>query len=127
MKLAGHDSVSAIVDRFTKRGILIACSKTPNTNPLTYLLWSGVFSWTDVPQRIVGEHDTRLSTSALRALTINVGKRDDRIEFRCVECRRPAETQDSFKFGGRMKPSEGVKIQATSRQTRCLVKPVELR
>jgi hypothetical protein len=59
----------SIIDRFTKWAIVIPCDKCMNTTQLIDLLWNRVFSWVGLPVKIVGDRDTRLTASQMRALT----------------------------------------------------------
>lgn len=63
-----HNSVLNIVDRFSKWAIVIPCDKTMSTATLIALLWEKVFSWVGLPIKIVGDRDTRLTASNMRAL-----------------------------------------------------------
>jgi RNase H-like domain found in reverse transcriptase/Integrase zinc binding domain/Integrase core domain len=64
----GHDSVLNIVDRFSKWAIVIPCSKTMSTPQFISALWEHVFSWVGLPAKIIGDRDTRLTASQMRAL-----------------------------------------------------------
>ena len=63
-----HNSVLNIIDRFTKWAIVVPCDKTMTTNQLIEILWSKVFSWVGLPVKIVGDRDSRLTASSMRAL-----------------------------------------------------------
>ena len=47
--------------------------KTMTTNQLIELLWKHVFSWCGAPLRIIGDRDTRLTSSRMKALVKGLG------------------------------------------------------
>jgi hypothetical protein len=65
----GHDSTLNIVDKFSKWAIVVPCSKEMSTTMFLDLLWEKVFCWIGLPLSIVGDRDTRLTASQMRALT----------------------------------------------------------
>jgi hypothetical protein len=63
-----HNSVLSIVDRISKWAIVIPCDKHMTTTKLIEILWEKVFSWTGLSLKIVGDRDSRLTASSMRAL-----------------------------------------------------------
>jgi hypothetical protein len=64
----GNDSVLNIVDRFNKWAVVIPCSKQMSTPDLIKVLYNRVFSWIGLPGSIIGDRDSRLTASQMRAL-----------------------------------------------------------
>ena len=64
----GLNSVLCIVDKFTKWAIVIPCDKHMGTQELIDIMYKHVFSWVGLPNSIVGERDTRLTTGQMKAL-----------------------------------------------------------
>ena len=64
----GNESMLNIVDRFSKWAISIPCDKSMTTEKFCDCLWERVFSWIGLPESIVGDRDTRLTASMMRAL-----------------------------------------------------------
>jgi hypothetical protein len=64
----GNDSVLNIVDRFSKWAVVIPYSKQMSTPDLIKVLYNRVFSWIGLPECIIGDRDSRLRASQMRAL-----------------------------------------------------------
>jgi hypothetical protein len=64
----GHDSVLNVVDKFSKWAIVVPCDKHMTTQMLVDTLYTRVFSWVGLPSKIVGDRDSRLTASQMRAL-----------------------------------------------------------
>jgi hypothetical protein len=66
--IEGNDAVLIIVDKFTKWAIVIPCNKEMNALKLAELLYQSLFSWVRLPLSIVGDRDSRLTSSYMRTL-----------------------------------------------------------
>jgi transposase InsO family protein len=75
MNKHGHNSVLNIICKFCKWAIVIPCNKQVSTAELCDLLYEKVFSWIGLPLKILGDHDTRLTASQMRALCQYLGTR----------------------------------------------------
>jgi hypothetical protein len=64
----GHDSVLNVADKFAKRAIVVPCDKHMTTQMLVDTLYARVFSWVGLPSKIVGDRDSFLTASQMRAL-----------------------------------------------------------
>ena len=62
------DSVLNIVDKFSKWAIIIPCDKHMDSEQLCQTLYEHAFSWTGLPESIVGDRDSRLRAHEVRAL-----------------------------------------------------------
>jgi transposase InsO family protein len=70
-----NNSALNIIDRFSKWAISIPCDKHMTTNKLIDVLWDRVLSWIGLPVKIVGDRDSRLTASAMRALATGLTTR----------------------------------------------------
>lgn len=70
-----HDSVLNIVDKFSKWTIIIPVNKNMGTEALCDVLWTQVFSWTGLPMKILGDRDSRLRATQMRAVCKYLGTR----------------------------------------------------
>jgi hypothetical protein len=63
-----HDCVLNVVDKFSKWAIVVPGDKHMTTQMLVGTLYTRVFSWVGLPSKILGDRDSRLTASQMRAL-----------------------------------------------------------
>lgn len=64
----GHDAILNVVDRFTKWAIVIPCNKTQNAKQMATALFQHVFGVFGLPESIVSDKDTRLTSHFVHEL-----------------------------------------------------------
>jgi transposase InsO family protein len=65
----GEYSLLHIVCRFSRWAISVLTNKRMTTATLCYAIYKEVFSWAGLPASIVCERDSRLTATAMRAIT----------------------------------------------------------